>query len=393
MSDLDRLSDVITSIHSLAIDDNAWPTALREINDLIGGEFVFYIRYRYGGDVVIDDVRDLGTGVGHWDQYAKYSHIDPKVSTLVRMPKFGIISDYDYITQSEIDRHPFYQELLSAHGICYTIGAKLATQSANGTYAGAYLAVHRAPDRGHVDKREIELMRSIAHHMSHAAEIGRHLHLSKTLQMSQRATLDLLPDAVFILKPDGALVDANDRAARMLRAGCPLRLHRSSLITNHPASTKVLHDLIAAAAQRAPGPQAGQALPIEWDDPLLRPLLALATPLPPSDQPLLCADEALNSWVLLIVSDPNDRPTTVPERLTAFFNLTPAEARLAAAMVNGMTVKDYVEETGLAENTVRWTIRKLLAKSDDRRQEEMVRRFSAWAATASSQDSDDGGDS
>lgn len=78
----------------------------------------------------------------------------------------------------------------------------------------------------------------------------------------------------------------------MLRDSPTLRSWRSMLATDRPESTKALRDLIASAARRAPGQEAGQAQPIHQDGVEVRPLMALASPLPRSEPQILLCDAA-----------------------------------------------------------------------------------------------------
>lgn len=378
MADSRLLSDAIELIYALALDENLWPTVLEHINDLIGGDGTFYLRASFAGQFIIDDVRDQGAIRGNWDNYADVGHHDPKIPILLKLPRLRVISDYDFIAEHEIDRHPFYQRLLIPHNLRYMVGANLSLSSKE----HVFLAVHRAPDRGHVQRREIELMDEVARHVSQATEIGRRLHRSDTVESSLRAALDQLPDAIFILESDATIIDANQRAEAMLRDSPTLRSWRSTLVTDRPTSTKALHDLIASAAKQAPGQQAGQAQPIHQDGFEVRPLMALASPLPRRETPILLHNMAGKPMVILVISDPNDKPPAFPERLAKLFGFTPAEARMASALAMGASVNEYAEQANISLNTARWTLKRMQAKADCRRQGEMIRVFSALAATA-----------
>lgn len=352
MADSRLLSDAIESIYALALDESLWPAALEQINDLIGGEGTFYLRASFAGKFIIDDVCDQGVIRGNWDNYADVGHRDPKIPILLKIPRLGVISDYDFIAEHEIDRHPFYQRLLIPQNLRYMVGAKLSLSPQE----HVFLAVHRAPDRGHVGRREMELMAEIARHVSQASEVGRRLHRVDTVESSLRAALDQLPDAIFVLEPDATIIDANRRTEAMLRDSPTLRSWRSTLATDRPASTKALHDLIASAARRAPGQEAGQAQPIHQDGFEVRPLMALASPLPRSEPPILLRDVASKPMVLLVISDPNDRPPAFPDRLAKLFEFTPAEARMASALAMGASVNEYAEQANVSLNTARWTV-------------------------------------
>ena len=53
--------------------------------------------------------------------------------------------------------------------------------------------------------------------------------------------------------------------------------------------------------------------------------------------------------------------------------LTPAESRVAVLLAMGRSVREIARETGRTENTIRWTLKKALAKTDSTRQADLVR--------------------
>ncbi|CAG9170695.1 hypothetical protein LMG23992_01737 [Cupriavidus laharis] len=63
-----------------------------------------------------------------------------------------------------------------------------------------------------------------------------------------------------------------------------------------------------------------------------------------------------------------------PDRLAAAFHITPAEARVLAALVSGQTATAYAASAGVSVNTVRKQIAMLMTKMHCNRQSELVRK-------------------
>lgn len=63
-----------------------------------------------------------------------------------------------------------------------------------------------------------------------------------------------------------------------------------------------------------------------------------------------------------------------PDRLAAAFRITPAEARVLAALVSGQTAAAYAASVGVSVNTVRKQIAMLMTKMHCNRQSELVRK-------------------
>lgn len=58
---------------------------------------------------------------------------------------------------------------------------------------------------------------------------------------------------------------------------------------------------------------------------------------------------------------------------------TAAEARLAIRLMQGQSLKDIAETTQRSVNTVRWTLKNVLAKADCHRQVDLVRLLRSGA--------------
>ena len=114
-----------------------------------------------------------------------------------------------------------------------------------------------------------------------------------------------------------------------------------------------------------------------------RPLSVLVTPVRHRHQiqrPLLSADVRRRAAVLVTVSDPEDTLQPPAEYLTRLFDLTPAEARLAAALAARLSVEDYAEQAKITIGTARWTLKRVLEKTGCRRQSELVHLLVASVA-------------
>lgn len=75
---------------------------------------------------------------------------------------------------------------------------------------------------------------------------------------------------------------------------------------------------------------------------------------------------------LLGISDPDHAPRPRQEALRQLFGLTPAESRLAAALAARRSLHEYATEAGISLGTARWTLRRILEKTQMRRQRELV---------------------
>jgi DNA-binding CsgD family transcriptional regulator len=73
------------------------------------------------------------------------------------------------------------------------------------------------------------------------------------------------------------------------------------------------------------------------------------------------------------VTDPERQPRLASDSPVQASWPDPAEARLAAALAGGASLKDFAEEAAISMNTAGWTLKQVFAKTDTSRQAELVR--------------------
>ena len=124
-------------------------------------------------------------------------------------------------------------------------------------------------------------------------------------------------------------------------------------------------------------------VPRSWP---LRPLTMTVTPLVASRRKGSVMPGVTRPAALLLVHDP-DRTVPLPaERLCRVFGLTPAEAKLAAALAGGSTLGQYADRASIKIGTARWYLKQVLAKTGVHRQSELVRNVIATVGIGAEQD-------
>jgi DNA-binding CsgD family transcriptional regulator len=84
--------------------------------------------------------------------------------------------------------------------------------------------------------------------------------------------------------------------------------------------------------------------------------------------------------VLAVVHDRAASVRLEPALVQQIYALTPTEAALASALVEGKTLAEFAALRGCTEETVRTHVKRLLGKVGVRRQSELVRDLLASAA-------------
>lgn len=76
--------------------------------------------------------------------------------------------------------------------------------------------------------------------------------------------------------------------------------------------------------------------------------------------------------VAVLVSDPDRRLEPTDRMLGRLYGLTPAEARLAAVMMQGKSLEQAAEELGITRSTARDRLKAVFSKTNTRRQGELI---------------------
>src|SRR5690606_27489261 len=75
---------------------------------------------------------------------------------------------------------------------------------------------------------------------------------------------------------------------------------------------------------------------------------------------------------LVFVRDPERKAISRPDALKNLFGLTDAEARIASALADGLSVQDIADENGITIATARTHVKRLMAKARVNRQGELI---------------------
>ena len=168
---------------------------------------------------------------------------------------------------------------------------------------------------------------------------------------------ELLPHGLILCDRAGKVVFANRIAAAVLACGDGLLLDRTGEIRGRvPAETALLRHALAHGGAVRASRESGETLPL------------LVCPLPPEG-------------AVIFVGDRDSSMTGAREAIGRWYDLTPAEARLAAALAEGESLEEAAELLGITRNTARTHLKRIFAKTGTNRQGALVRLLLTGPAT------------
>jgi DNA-binding CsgD family transcriptional regulator len=205
----------------------------------------------------------------------------------------------------------------------------------------------------------------LAPHFARAAELKKRQRVDYERSTALDAALERLSVGIALVWCDGQLAYANREARRVLadKDGLSLVVGRvmgadfetSRAMDSGAASPTGAASFevraVARPSGRRPYQVAVQRVAIDARDPG-------------------CPGELPNAvWIV----DPELSPSFSPAELVAALGLTPAEARLAAAIAHGLSPRETAARSGHSVETARTTLKRVFAKLGVRRQAELAR--------------------
>ncbi len=194
--------------------------------------------------------------------------------------------------------------------------------------------------------------------------------LPKALMGADEA-LNRIAVGVFLIDAERKVLFRNRRADDLIAEADGLSLSREGLLRGEkPAQTQALRDIIDMAVARVANGerQSSDAVALTRDSGK-RPLIAVACPL--GRGPAATGEPAVG----LFVTDPEWRSSDAAEAVAQLYGLSPAETRLALALVRGLRLDEIAEEFGLSRNTVSYTLKNLFRKTETDRQADLISLF------------------
>ncbi|GHA21493.1 hypothetical protein GCM10007989_16040 [Devosia pacifica] len=183
--------------------------------------------------------------------------------------------------------------------------------------------------------------------------------------------LNRMAVGVFLIDAERRVLFRNRRADELLDEADGISLSREGLLRGEkPQQTQALRHIIETAITRASaGNRQGSEAVALTRDSGRRPLIAVACPLGRGPA------EAGEPVVGLFVTDPEWRSSDATAAIAQLYGLSPAETRLALALVRGLRLDEIADEFGLSRNTVSYTLKNLFRKTETDRQADLISLF------------------
>jgi len=238
----------------------------------------------------------------------------------------------------------------------------------NSLHEVATLSVMRSETAPALDQQAVDLMGLLIPHLKRVFKIHRTMESLRSTADAAVSAVDALEAAVLAVSGTGDVVLTNRKAEEIIRQEDGVKLCGKRLSASNVAEADRLDDLVQSAATTGAGKgvHPGGAMLVQR-----RERQALRISVVP-----FCSSHMLTEvspCALIFISDPEGRPASRATILSALYQLTPAECRLADLLLEGLDLADSAECMRVATGTGRFMLKSVFHKTGTHRQSELMR--------------------
>lgn len=289
-----------------------------------------------------------------------YADKDVRISRVMGGRR-GTLTTLDLMSPEEIAKCPVHNEFYKVHPECWhTMISTFDSEKMLFTPI-----IHRRANRGDFTPQEGRKLQVLSQHLARAVEIRETLSATTLSNEGIAAAYDALDDGIVIFDQSGVVLHMNAFARRLAASRDGITIRNGTLAAADAVSSVALLRMMTSTIRVAAREQYSLPKPIgirRFSTP--HPLIVRSYVVPgsnPSNRFGVIKIQERSAW---------NRPTI--ESIQAATGLTKAEANLALALLDGVSIVAYASRHDLSEHTVRAHMKNILAKLGLRRQLEVV---------------------
>ena len=268
------------------------------------------------------------------------------------------------LSQPILRSDEWYNDFIVKAGIGDIVGTRLFDNASYTVIFGVHEGVYQAAFSAVGGARLQELFEPL----SHAARLHAELRNLAWKSAAALRALDQLAAGVIITDGDGRVVEMNRAAEHILRRDDGLTVRQGKLFAQRVFEQNKLARFIAVAANGKIAAAVGRML-VGRHGGRVAYILTVA----PLGVELAVYERPL---AMILVADPDARAPSERD-LAEFFGLSPAESRLAMALLAGNVLHDIAAASGVRITTARTQLSSILRKAGVTRQAELIRVLSS----------------
>ncbi|WP_428664668.1 LuxR C-terminal-related transcriptional regulator [Reyranella sp.] len=349
-------------IYGVVADPDRWPDVLTRVADHLGavGGMLIHVP-RAGSGHVIDIYGRLSEE--HGAIFRQHYTWNPWSLAMTGVPFGKAVAVNSLLEPGTLVKTGFYADVLRPQGHVDILNVKHRALSEGGAVGGfGFCLSARGADQADKNLRRFQ---RLVPHLGRALDGALHLgHLADGTRQLGRV-LELMPNPALLLDRKARVILANAAAETLLSTGDGLSTTCDGglqLVAAFPAETAALSRTLGQALAVAAGANDALGAPLRLTRPSgASPLLVLPVPLPPPVFEFWSLLEPARALVLIV--DPAALRRVKTSAIQAAFELTLAEARVAALVSGGLSGPQAADALGLSLSTVKTHLRRCFEKT------------------------------
>ncbi|MCY3825513.1 MAG: LuxR C-terminal-related transcriptional regulator, partial [Nitrospinae bacterium] len=373
---------ILASMHEAALDDTRWPAASKLIDDALGvhGNTLAFGDLHSGKNIQIYFLEAFSHGqrLSEFEReyFEDYYPLDERVHHVRQLPDSQVVSMSKLYTEKELKVSVVYNDYLTRLHAQNGIAVRLDGPDRSSIGWG----VHDPLNGAKWSSTQLNLIRRLLPHIRQFVSFRQALSGAGALGASLMELLDTTGSGIIQLDRRGRIVEVNDRARDLLRAGDGLFDERGFLFARTPEENDHLQGLLARALPPSGAQGVGGSMMV---------MRASGLPLALHVNPVARQESDFRAWpvaALVLVADPESRIRIDPAMAAEALGLTKMESRVAVLLAEGRSVAQIAAAFGRKESTIRTHVKHIFAKHGLTRQVDLVRLVLSLANTQESRD-------
>lgn len=349
-------SAVLDEIYEAALVPELWYRTLDRMAEIAGGEGTLLFATDLATSQFICSPNIAAVLQEFFDD--GWAERNERGNRLVPIKEPRFLTDLDAFTAEELDRSPYYTEFLRPRGFGWCAGTTINSPT-NDTIV---FSIERLLRNGPVEPDALQTLDTLRPHLARAAILSARAGIERARATVIALETVGLPAAV--INRSGKVVAAN---ALLAGVAPSITIGARDQVRFANGTTQARFADALAASATAEARHAACSLPL--------PATAENTPAIVHVLPLRGAgrDVFSGASILVYITALASKAALPASILEALFDLTPAEARVASLIADGLAVGEAATLLGVKDDTIRVQLKSIYAKTGLHRQADLVR--------------------
>lgn len=363
-SSLASLSGLIEAIYSTVADATRWPEVLRCIGEAVTGTQTLLFATEPDGAGLALRCGDTPDDVLYpfLEHYASVNILSAPCDRMFGdgAARFSHVAVPDAI----FEHSEFYQDFFRTNDLYYSMGVKCAASGG----ASTYLSIQRPWDLAPFSGSEGTVAALLMPHIRQALALQQRVQAQAAGSQTAERALEAFGTTVLGIDRQGYIRYANPAAERLLAKGTLLLQVNGRLCAKHTATNQALQRKLRSVLDLDAAFVGGRHEALVLADPNGHQDLRLV--ILPQRAHLPGFDPAVHAVVS--ITRVGDRALPRGSLLASLYELSPTECRIADLLLAGEDTQGIGDALRLTRETVRFYVKRILAKTGTHRQAELL---------------------